>query len=50
MAKKVTVNLFDVSWTEKRTQRLSDTLHEFSQLPLEDRWRGDIRRPSISLR
>ena len=43
MAKKVTVNLFDVSWTEKRTQRLSETLHEFSQLPLEDRWRGDIR-------
>lgn len=43
MTKKVTVNLFDVGWTDRKTQRLSDTLVEFSKLPIEDRWRGDIR-------
>jgi hypothetical protein len=42
MTKKVTVNLFDVSWSEK-TQQLSRTLEEFDQLPLEERWRGDFR-------
>lgn len=47
MAKKVTINLFDVSWTEKKTQKLSDTLMEFSALPLEQRWRSDIRLDRI---
>ncbi|WP_291517509.1 DUF6731 family protein [Acidovorax sp.] len=43
MTRKVTVNLFDVGWTERKTQKLSATLEEFAQLPIEDRWRGDIR-------
>lgn len=44
MAKQVTVNIFDVEWDEKRgTQKFSDTLDEFSQLPLDQRWREDIR-------
>lgn len=42
MTKKVTVNLFDVTWSE-RTQTLSETLTEFDRLPLEHRWRDDIR-------
>lgn len=43
MTSQVTVNLFDVSWTEKKTQKLSDTLHEFAGLDLADRWRLDTR-------
>lgn len=48
MTKKVTVNLFDISWTGKKCQRLSDTLDEFAALPIEQRWRGDIRLDTIT--
>lgn len=48
MTKQVTVNIFDVEWDEKRgTQKLSDTLDEFSQLPLDQRWRDDIRLEGV---
>lgn len=47
MAKEVTVNLFDVEWDDKQTQKLSETLEEFSNLPLGDRWRGDIRLEKV---
>lgn len=42
MTKKVTVNLFDVTWSDA-TQRLAETLAEFERLPLANRWRDDIR-------
>lgn len=44
MAKQVSVNIFDIQWDEKRgTQKLSDTFDEFASLPLDRRWRDDVR-------
>lgn len=48
MAQNVTVNLFDVSRSDK-TQPLSDTLKAFEQLPLEQRKRSDIRLETVCL-
>nr|DAO89457.1 MAG TPA: hypothetical protein [Caudoviricetes sp.] len=42
MTKYVTVNLFDVQ-ASPQTQPLGHTLDEFGALPLDGRWRGDIR-------
>lgn len=42
MARKVTVNLFDVMKGDG-TQQTSRTLNEFAAMHIEDRWRGDIR-------
>lgn len=42
MAKQVKISFFDVEWDSK-TQPLSDTLDEFMALPLQHRWRHDIR-------
>lgn len=47
MAKMVTVNLFDVDWTPQTCQKLSDTLDEFNQLTLDQRWRGDLRLEQV---
>jgi len=47
MAKKVTINLFDVGYDQARTPRLSDTIREFEKIDLEDRWRNEIRLESI---
>ncbi|GAB3190041.1 DUF6731 family protein [Hydrogenophaga aquatica] len=47
MSKFVTVNLFDVEWTKNKCQKLSDTLDEFKSLPLDKRWRQDIRLDTI---
>lgn len=47
MGKQVTVNLFDVSWTQGKSQKFSDTLNEFAGLPLGDRWRSDIRLETV---
>ena len=47
MAKMVTVNLFDVDWTPQTAQKLTDTLDEFNLLPLDQRWRGEIRLEQI---
>ncbi|WP_180125644.1 DUF6731 family protein [Rhodoferax sp. BLA1] len=50
MAKQVTVNIFDVEWDERTTvQKLSDTLDEFKLLPLEKRWRDDVRLEHIEV-
>jgi hypothetical protein len=44
MTKQVTVNIFDIEWDERRgTQKLGATLDEFDSLPLQQRWRDDIR-------
>lgn len=48
MANTVTINLFEVSRTPD-TQALSQTLHEFAQLPLEQRTRSDIRLDTVTL-
>ncbi len=48
MSKKVTVNLFDITWHQTKCQRLSDTLDEFKRLPLDQRWRDDIRLDTIT--
>ncbi len=42
MTRYVTVNLFEVHQSA-RTQALVDTLNEFAALPIERRWRSDIR-------
>jgi len=42
MTRYVTVNLFEVH-QGARTQPLADTLAEFTALPMEQRWRSDIR-------
>lgn len=50
MAKQVSVNIFDVEWDELgKTQKLSDTLDEFQALPLDQRWRDDIRLEHIQV-
>lgn len=49
MTKYVTVNLFDVSWTDDMTQRLTDTLAEYARLPIEHRWRDDLRLENIDV-
>ena len=46
MPRMVTVNLFDVSSGE-RTPRLSDVIAQFEALPLDRRWRDDIRLDNI---
>jgi hypothetical protein len=46
MPRQVTVNLFDVSSGEN-TPRLSDVIAQFSALPLDRRWRDDIRLDNI---
>lgn len=43
MVKQVRVNLFDVEFTEKKTQPLSDTIREFEALSVANRWRDEIR-------
>lgn len=43
MVKEVRVNLFDVEFTDKKTQPLSDTIGEFERLGIGDRWRDGIR-------
>lgn len=43
MTKYVTVNLFDVQASPQTVQPLGNTLDEFARLPLDERWRGDIR-------
>lgn len=47
MATEVSVNLFDIEWSAGKTQKLSETLDEFSRLPLDQRWRGEIRLEQI---
>lgn len=47
MTRQVTVNLFEVQWTEGTTQKLSATLNEYMGLPLVQRWRGDFRLDRI---
>lgn len=42
MTKQVKISFFDVEW-DAQTQPLSDTLDEFMALPLQNRWRHDIR-------
>lgn len=42
MTRYVTVNLFEVH-QGARTQALADTLDEFAALPIDQRWRSDIR-------
>lgn len=49
MTKYVNVNLFDVSWDEERSQRLTDTLTEYSRIPIEGRWRDDLRLENIDV-
>ena len=46
MTRNVTVNLFKVNHAA-RTQALADTLEEFAALPLDRRWRSDIRLDQI---
>lgn len=46
MANNVRVNLFEVAHAPQ-TQKLSDTLVAFSQLPIEQRYRGDIRLEQV---
>jgi hypothetical protein len=43
MSKQVTINIFDVEWDERHTQRLRETIDEFESLDLERRWRDDVR-------
>lgn len=45
MGKNVTVNLFDVSW--QKAQKLSETLDEFLNQRLAERWRNDIRLETV---
>lgn len=47
MTAYVTVNLFDVFWNDDVSPRLSDVLAEFSRLPMDRRWRGDLRLENI---
>ena len=48
MAKQVSVNIFDIQWDENRgTQKLSETLDEFEGLPLDKRWRDDVRLEKV---
>lgn len=47
MAKMVTINLFDIDWTPQTAQKLSDTLDDFAKLPLDQRWRDDIRLEQV---
>ncbi|MDN4591244.1 hypothetical protein DBA29_22435 [Xenophilus aerolatus] len=49
MSKEVSVNLFDVEWSEDRFQQLSVTLDEYAALPLNERWRDDIRLERVEL-
>lgn len=47
MTRYVTINLFDVEHSPD-VQRLSDTLDAFSSLPIDQRWRSDIRLDHIA--
>ena len=47
MTTYVTVNLFDVLWSDDVSPRLSDVLTEYSSLPIDQRWRGDLRLENI---
>ena len=47
MVKMVTINLFDIDWTPQTAQKLSDTLDDFAQLSLDQRWRNDIRLEQV---
>lgn len=49
MTKYVNVNLFDVSWDEDSTQWLTETLLEYSRLPMQGRWRDDLRLENIDV-
>ncbi|MDR0458165.1 MAG: hypothetical protein LBH10_03940 [Burkholderiaceae bacterium] len=42
MTKQVTVNLFDIVHSDK-TQSLTQTLETYASLPLDQRWRSDLR-------
>jgi len=46
MGKFVTINLFQVEHGDA-TPPLSDTLDEFEQLPIDQRWRSDIRLEKV---
>lgn len=43
MTTEVSVNLFDIEWDDRRSPRLANTLSDFAALPLQARWRDDIR-------
>ena len=47
MTTYVTVNLFEVLWNDDVSPRLSEVLAEYSRLPIDQRWRGDIRLENI---
>lgn len=47
MSKKVNINLFDVDWSNKTLQNLSDTLDEFAGLSMDMRWRDEVRLDHI---
>lgn len=49
MGKQVTVNLFDIDRTPQTVQELRVTLDVFAKLPLDQRWRNDIRLEQIVL-
>lgn len=46
MPSQVTVNLLDVKAGDD-TPPLSDIIQEYGALPLDQRWRGDIRLDNI---
>lgn len=50
MAKSVTANIFDVRWQSGRTPALHETLEQYATLPLEDRWRGEVRLDKVERR
>lgn len=47
MTTYVTVNLFDVLWSDEVSPRLGEVLAEYSRLPIERRWRADLRLENI---
>jgi hypothetical protein len=47
MTTYVTVNLFDVFWNDEISPRLAEVLDEYSGIPLDRRWRGDLRLENI---
>lgn len=49
MAKTVAVTLFDVKWDDP-TPPLRETLQRFDQLPLDQRWREDVRLDNMRQR
>lgn len=50
MTKYVTINLFDVDWTQQTHQTLSQTLDDYGAMPLDQRWRDDIRLDKVQAR